>query len=281
MAINVNQRLNGINPLSYLGENAYQPPEFVKDNRPPTINDSQNFQLGTIWLDTTGYPNTLPGAKNIWMLVALVGYQATWVHLGSGGIQTLTSNSGGVVSPDGSGNINVIGDGTTITGVGNPGTNTITFSTVGTGVLSTLTGNSGGAVSPSAGNINVVGTGIISVVGNPGTHTLTITPSGSIADSFLTDNGTATPAAGVITFNAISQAGSSVSFSGAGSTVSLNTTDANTNTIIGHSAGNNTMTGTVNVGLGFNVLHSATSAFGNTVVGNNALSSLLNRIRQT
>jgi trimeric autotransporter adhesin len=40
----------------------------------------------------------------------------------------------------------------------------------------TLTGNAGGAVSPDGGgNIDVVGSGTISVTGNPGTNTLTIT----------------------------------------------------------------------------------------------------------
>lgn len=43
----------------------------------------------------------------------------------------------------------------------------------GGGVL-TLTGNSGGAVSPTAGNINILGAGILAVAGNPGTSTLTI-----------------------------------------------------------------------------------------------------------
>ena len=40
--------------------------------------------------------------------------------------------------------------------------------------IQTLTGNSGGAVPPTANNINVVGTGAITVTGNPGTSTLTI-----------------------------------------------------------------------------------------------------------
>lgn len=48
-----------------------------------------------------------------------------------------------------------------------------------TGVAESLTGNSGGAVSPTANNINVVGTGGITVTGNPGTSTLTISVSGS------------------------------------------------------------------------------------------------------
>lgn len=47
----------------------------------------------------------------------------------------------------------------------------------GTGVQ-TLTGNTGGAVGPTANNINVVGSGAITVTGNPGTSTLTIASSG-------------------------------------------------------------------------------------------------------
>jgi hypothetical protein len=38
----------------------------------------------------------------------------------------------------------------------------------------TLTGNTGGPVSPTAGNINILGAGTVSVAGNPGTSTLTI-----------------------------------------------------------------------------------------------------------
>lgn len=42
------------------------------------------------------------------------------------------------------------------------------------GFVQTLTGNTGGAVPPTGGNINVVGTGGVTVAGNPGTSTLTI-----------------------------------------------------------------------------------------------------------
>lgn len=45
-------------------------------------------------------------------------------------ILTVTANSGGAVSPNASGNLNVVGDGTTINAVGNPGTNTVTLSTI-------------------------------------------------------------------------------------------------------------------------------------------------------
>src|SRR6185437_13600625 len=47
--------------------------------------------------------------------------------------------------------------------------------------VQTLTGNTGGPVPPTANNINIVGTGAVSVVGNPGTSTLTISVA---TDSF-------------------------------------------------------------------------------------------------
>lgn len=49
---------------------------------------------------------------------------------GGGTLNTLTANSGGAVSPT-LGNINVVGDGTTIDIVGNPGTSTLTASYIG------------------------------------------------------------------------------------------------------------------------------------------------------
>jgi len=63
---------------------------------------------------------------------------------------------------------------------GNPGPGT---------AVNTLTGNSGGAVSPDGSyNINVVGSGGVSVVGNPGTHTLTISSSGSSSFTYTLVN---------------------------------------------------------------------------------------------
>ena len=190
------QRLNGLFPLSYVGVVPTSPPNFIIDNRPPTVNDSKNFYIGDIWLDNSNSllsPPISPTSSDIWILVSLSGNLATWVDFGSGNLETLTGNSGGAVSPNGLGNINVIGDGTTITIVGNPGTSTLTVSTIGTGVMSSLTGNSGGPVFPTAGNTNIIGAGSITVTGNPGTSTLTITSSATPGDtwSIITVNQTA------------------------------------------------------------------------------------------
>jgi len=250
----------GLNPLSYVGVRPTSPAQFYLLNRDPNEND-KNYIIGTWILNKTNY--------NLWILVNLNQGVATWVLIGEGQgtVTSLTSNTGGQIDPD-MGNINVVGDGITLTGAGNPATHTITFSTVGGSVVRTITGNSGGAVGPAVnGNLTLVGSGVITVVGNPGSNTLTITPSGSIASSFLTDNGSATPALGVITFNAVSQAGSSVRFSGATSVVRLNVTDASGNTLVGLSAGNPTLTGTFNTALGLNNLQSLTTGSRNTAIG--------------
>ena len=59
-------------------------------------------------------------------------------------VETLEGNAGGKVGPDGTGNINVVGDGTTITIVGDPGDNTLTASVISGSAEITITGDTGG-----------------------------------------------------------------------------------------------------------------------------------------
>ena len=108
----------------------------------------------------------------------------------AGFVETLTGNSGGAVSPDGSQNINVVGDGTTINVAGNPGTSTLTISTIGSGTMETLTGNTGGPISPVAGNTNTIGTGSITIAGAG--NTLTAQLTGLTNHAILIGGGTAT-----------------------------------------------------------------------------------------
>ncbi len=103
--------------------------------------------------------------------------------------------------------------------IGNDATWTELVASGANGIL-TLTGNSGGAVGPLLGNVNVVGSGTITVVGNPGTNTLTVTPSGALASSFPTDSGTAIPAAGIL--NVVGGAG--ISTAGSGNTITITNT---------------------------------------------------------
>ena len=173
-----NLRLSGVNPLSYVGVNPYTPPGYNIQDRPPTTDDNKGFIIGDMWLDTQ--TNKPPLASDLYMLMALGPDGATWRQFGGGGsgaLDTLTGNSGGAVSPDGAGNIDFTGDnslGLTITG--NPGSNSLTVSTVsGNPLIDSLTGDSGGAVpADGSSNINIVGGTGVTVAGNPGTNTLTI-----------------------------------------------------------------------------------------------------------
>ncbi len=208
--------LSGISSLAYQGTNAPNPPNLTYAKVNPTQNDSSNFSLGDLWLNTA--------SETIWLLVSLSGSVATWVQLNSSSVlNTITGNTGGAVSFDSFNNINIIGDGTTVTVTGDPGTNTLTIAAVGGLTIETITGNTGGAVGPDgSGNINIVGTtNIISVTGNPGAHTLTIDAGPLLATEYDTDSGNAIPSGGVLNI----VGGSNINTSGAGNTVTINLND--------------------------------------------------------
>lgn len=118
------------------------------------------------------------------------------------------------------------------------------------GDILTLTGNTGGAVGPTGGNVNIVGSGSVSVAGNAGTSTLTISSSGIV--TIAGNTGTATGS--TITFIGSASEGTP-KFSASGSTVSLAFDDANFNLGIGTDA-LNTLAGTPTIG-----------GVGNVVVG--------------
>jgi len=63
-------------------------------------------------------------------------------------------------------------------------------------VVETLTGNTGGPVGPTGNNINVLGSGLLTVTGNPGTSTLTISQSNAAVANAQT--------VGLVTVNIIS-----------------------------------------------------------------------------
>jgi hypothetical protein len=149
----------------------------------------------------------------------------------------------------------------------------IKLSTASGGDLETLTPDSGGAVSPVAANINVHGTNGITT-SNGGTAQLNINLPTTVAITFDGDIGSATPAANVITFNANTNSGSSVEFSGSGSTISLLVTDTSSNTIIGLDAGDASITGVQNTALGQTALGHVTSSSFNTALGQVALNAL-------
>lgn len=139
--------MSGLNPpniLSYIG-NVVVP--FINRTFPPTTSFN-DFNVPTIWIDTATH--------NAYILVAKPLGVADWILIGGapGVLNTLTGNSGGAVAPT-AGNIDFVGDGTTVDIVGNPGTSTLTVS-AGGGMASLYTEDVGTAA-PSAGNLNVLG----------------------------------------------------------------------------------------------------------------------------
>jgi hypothetical protein len=95
------------------------------------------------------------------------------------------------------------------------------------------------------------------------------------------DSGGAIGPSSSFTFDAITQAGSTVSFSGSGDTMSLNTSDDNNNTIIGLAAGNPDISGASNTGLGNPVFSSLTSGTNNVAIGMNSLVNLQDAANNT
>lgn len=95
-------RLTGINPLSYMGVNPTTPPDQTIQKREPTTKDL-NFNIGTLWIITE--------SMEIWMLVSLVDAVATWVKLfpnGSSGATNFPTNAGTAI--ESAGVLNILGD---------------------------------------------------------------------------------------------------------------------------------------------------------------------------
>jgi len=190
------QKLSGNQVLAYMGVNPQTPMQFVVEQRAPTSDDYQNFNLGTIWLNTQNYDSTPPISRDIYMLVRIDGTSGTWVNIGGGDINGLVGNDAIVVPPT-AGNINVIGD--TATGItisGNAGTQTLTLGTIsGKSLLQSITTDDAAVVGPNAvGNINVLGTSNVSVAGTPGSHQLELDLGDAVPLTFTDQSaGVATP----------------------------------------------------------------------------------------
>lgn len=150
-----------------------------EDIRPPTNADFKQFHVGDHWLDTT--------ARLWWILAFRDSTQGLWRMLGTvpGGLTNLTPDVGGMVTPDMTNNINILGS-TGIVTTGNPGLNTITLSTSGgSPIPQYIQGNAGGPITPDGASIiYLVGTATsgINIVGNGATFTLTASLSGLYTD---------------------------------------------------------------------------------------------------
>jgi len=242
----MSMRLSGINPLSYQGVEAPQPPLLVQEHKDPVTTDL-NYNVGTLWL-TANTPN-------VWMLVSVANEIATWVLLFPGGGVAITyvENLGSATAALGVLNI-LGGTNVTTTGAGN----TVTINISGT-IAREYDANVGIAI-PSLGNLAIVGDNLITTTGSgntitidldnstngqtligggamaqwaditslggtlaithPGPNTINLeaTGTGSGATEFDTDSGNATFLAGAISI----VGGSNINTSGSGNTVVTN-----------------------------------------------------------
>jgi hypothetical protein len=152
MENNSNFRLNGLNPLAYMGVNPRTPVPFFSRPQDPTPTDYANFILGTIWLNTAN--------ENIWMLVKKANFVSTWVQFSSGSSGTVISLTGDDSIPvlPLLGNINVLAHATSGSSVTFTGATANTLKLNVTDALAnTIIGNSAGNTSISGDNNTALG----------------------------------------------------------------------------------------------------------------------------
>jgi len=157
--------------------------------RNPTTSDLA-YPISKRWVNTT--------TEIEWILRGFTStggvVQADWIALTSPiAVIDLTGNTGGPVGPDGSGNINVVGDGTTITIAGNPATHTLTASLIGglAAIEEFLPDSGTSPVVPNgSGQVTMAGSGSTTTVG--GLNTLTFELTGLTSHNVLVGAGTTT-----------------------------------------------------------------------------------------
>ena len=156
-------KLDGNNPLAYMGVKAPTPPNFVKVKRAPTAHDYSLYNLGDLWLDTS--------TLDVYMLVNKSNHTATWTLLGA----SWGSGLDGQVIIGATGALPVWAYLTSPMGsiVFTAGPNTLGLDL--NGNIATKYTTNGGAASPLAGTLNILGTGNIQTSGAGNTVSITMT----------------------------------------------------------------------------------------------------------
>jgi hypothetical protein len=167
MTINNTTLANVVYPVANAGAST-NPFVDIFLARDPTGNDTQ-YPIQKKWLNTsTGNYFALEKFTSTGGVV-----QAVWIKFGgTSNDQSLTGNTGGAVFPTAN-NINVVGDGLTVSVVGNPATSTLTIE-VASEVAITYDANSGSATA-SGGILNVLGGTGATTVGSGNTITINST----------------------------------------------------------------------------------------------------------
>ena len=141
--------------------------------RAPTSNDI-NYPVQQRWVNTVSeIEYILSGFTSFGAQL-----QATWLELGSSfsGVTTLTGNSGGAIAPV-AGNINVVGDGSTISIAGAGNTLTASLS----GEVTNLYNTDAGTATPSGNAITIAGGTGINTSGSGSTVTINLTTPVTVA----------------------------------------------------------------------------------------------------
>jgi len=228
----------GKHPLAYLGVEPTTPPQMVLYTRDPTVDDNNEFNIGTIWV--------VADRDRIWMLMDLSNGVADWVLIHpSGAANTFNADIGtaisvgGVLNMFGGTNITTSGVGNTVTvslsdNVAIPGT--LTLSAIGegfvrsdaTGLFSTLADGTDGQVligatagDPAWANLTSSDSTVVITTGHNTIDLRSVGGGGGTLDTLDTDVGSATPTLGVITI----AGGTNINTAGAGSTVTVNLDD--------------------------------------------------------
>lgn len=267
-------RLDGTNPLSYMGVTPVSPPQFEVHNRAPTANDTQNFNLGTIWLERD--------TENFWILSSLTGGVAVWTPFSNGADEFVTDVGGPAIPINGV--LNVLGEAGTMTtlGVGN----TIFIGPGGGIALTYETDN--GDVQPINNIVQVLGGDNINTQG--ATNILIV----NLNNSIILPATTADELSGVISIGAgpfVHAYGTDNAFFGLdagnftlttalrnsalGKEALSSLTDGDDNLALGAASLTNLTTGSRNFAAGSGAMGLATSASDNVAIGHLALDNLL------
>lgn len=241
------QGLNGFNPLGYMGVNPTTPMNFKGYNRAPTTNDNSNFLLGDHW--------EWQQTDRVWILVAKTGGIGTWKEITFGGANSFPTDSG-TATPL-AGVLNIFGG----TGIETAGSgNTVTITT--TGDVAQIFHTDVGDAIPSANILNVLGGSNMNTAAVPDLgNNLIINLNTSILQPATTADGTE----GMYSLGGTGFLADRFMYA-----------YGNTNTFLGLTAGNTTLTkGTAvnNVGLGAASLSELTVGAGNTAVGAAAMNA--------
>lgn len=200
-------RLTGINPLSYLGVESSSPMRFLSNNRAPTSKDHDGYNVGTLWLDTSG--------SSTYMLVDNAAGTATWqVFYTDATITDSIACDSGTCTPS-SQEISIVGD-AFISTSGSSNTVTVAMSQGTDGQV--FIGKT--ADVPAWANITSTG-GTVTITN--GANSINLESAGVAGLQTLTaDSGTATPVAG----DCIVTGGSNLNTSASGATLTINMDDS-------------------------------------------------------